>query len=114
VVVEHEAIDHIVSQVPVEWINDGVEQKCDVLFLWPDLDSPEVLQKLGLKPIIDEALYLPSAVVWRIFRKDYNKSGMNKLIGTEVYKKSTARNINTVRKLASMMSQSKEKQPTAS
>ena len=97
-----------------DWVNDGATQKCDALFLWPDIDSPEVLQKLTLKPGIDEALYFPGAVVWRVMRVNINKSGMRNIFGTEVYKKSTARNINTVRKLAAMMDGQKEKQPTAS
>lgn len=114
VVVKQEIIDHVTSQVPTDWVNDGATQKCDALFLWPDIDSPEVLQKLTLKPGIDEALYFPGAVVWRVMRVNINKSGMRNIFGTEVYKKSTARNINTVRKLAAMMDGQKEKQPTAS
>ena len=104
VVVAREVMDHIANRVPADWVNDGKTQKCDVLFLWPDIDSPEVLQKLTLKPDIDEAQYFPSAVVWRVMRENINKSGMRNIFGTEVYKKSTARNINTVRKLSAMMS----------
>ncbi len=103
VVVERGVIDHIVGQVPAEWINDSKTQKCDVLFLWPEIDSPQIVQKLTIKPGIDEILYFPGALVWHVIRENIHKSGMLKLIGTEVYKKSTARNINTVRKLAALM-----------
>ena len=41
--------------------------------------------------------------VWNINRKNYSKSGMNKFIGTEVYKNMTARNVNTVRKFLEIM-----------
>jgi uncharacterized protein (DUF1697 family) len=102
-VVKSESVLKIAAEVPADWVNDGAEMKCDVLFLWPEIDSPAVLDQLDHRPGIDELLYFPGAVVWRVLRKDYGKSGMNKLIGSEVYKKSTARNINTVRKLAQMI-----------
>lgn len=103
VVVEQGVIDAIVEQTPSNWIHDGSTQKCDVLFLWSEIDSPEVLQRLTLKSGIDEALYFPGAVVWRVMRENVNKSGMRSIFGTEVYKKSTARNINTVRKLSALL-----------
>ena len=56
----------------------------------PDVDSLEYIAGAG-------------AIVWHILKKEYGKSGMNKFIGTEIYKNMTARNINTVRKLATLM-----------
>lgn len=103
VVVKREIIEHIVNQVPADWVTDSTNMRCDVLFLWPDIDGPEVVKLIKQTPEIDELVYFPGAVVWKFLRKDVNKSSMQKLIGTEVYKKSTARNINTVRKLAGMM-----------
>ncbi len=47
--------------------------------------------------------YSPGSIVWNIPRKDYDKSGLHKFIGTVLYKHMTARNCNTVRKLAEIM-----------
>lgn len=42
-------------------------------------------------------------IVWNLSKVDYATSGMKKFIGTKLYKNMTARNINTVRKLAELM-----------
>lgn len=102
VVTSARVITDLNSGVPDSWTHDSVEKRCEVLFLWSDIDSEDVLD-LIYSTEVDELVYYPGAVVWRMNRKDYNKSGLHKLIGTEVYKKSTMRNINTVRKLADML-----------
>jgi len=47
--------------------------------------------------------YLPGAVLWNVEGKNYSKSGMLKLMGTELYKNMTIRNVNTVRKIHQIM-----------
>lgn len=85
--------------LPPTWRNDS-EMKCDVMFLWEDVDEPAVVEQLPARPEIDTLKYIPGAVMWSIRRSDATKSGMVKIIGTPIYKRMTIRNCNTVRKLA--------------
>jgi uncharacterized protein (DUF1697 family) len=84
------------------WANDA-EQKTDVLFLWDDFDDKKSLTLIKTTPKVDTLKYVAGAIVWNVKRDDYTKSGMNKFIGTLVYKNMTARNVNTVRKLGELM-----------
>ena len=52
---------------------------------------------------VDNVLYINGAIVWNIYVKDWGKSGMSKFTLSELYKNMTARNVNTVRKLAVLM-----------
>jgi len=98
-----ENIKKLCKGIPSDWTND-TEMKTDVLFLWPDFDSKSSLKLIAAKPDIDRLKYIDGAIVWSVERKNYGKSGMAKFIGTQLYKHMTARNVNTVRKLGSLMS----------
>lgn len=103
VVVRSDAnIKSTAKKIPKEWLNDG-EQKCDVIFLWDEYDKKSTLKLIKIKEGIDELMYVPGAIIWHIGRGNYTKSAMNKFIGTSVYKNMTARNVNTVRKLAELL-----------
>lgn len=97
----HENILAVVKAIPQDWQND-LTQKTDVLFLWDDFDNKKSLELLSTKPEIETTKYVPGAIIWNLDRAHYNQSGMYKFIGTELYKNMTARNVNTVRKLASL------------
>ena len=84
--------------VPNEWENN-TDMKTDILFLWEDIDSPDILKEIPQNPTVDTLVYIPGAIIWHIDRARYKESMMNNFITTKVYKKMTARNINTVRKL---------------
>ena len=92
----------IARALPEDWTNDS-EVKCDVLFLWEDVDEPAVLDTLSLREGVDDVVYVPGAVLWRVDRAHYARSGMSKLVGTKLYKSMTVRNCNTVRRLIAMM-----------
>lgn len=92
----------ITKALPDNWTND-TEMRCDCLFLWKDLDSPNVLDGLTIKPDIDRVKYVPGAIFWSVDRKNVTRSGLAKIIGTSTYKKSTIRNCNTVRKLITLL-----------
>lgn len=102
VVRSKENIQKIAKEVPKAWQNDK-DQKTDVIFLWDGYDNKKSLEIIKTNPSVDTLCYIEKAIVWHIDRKHYNKSGMNKFIGTLLYKNMTARNINTVRKLAELM-----------
>lgn len=95
---------HAVNKaLPSAWVNDST-MKSDVMFLWEDFDKADVLKALTIKPEIDDVKYVPGAILWRVDRKNVTRSGMMKLVGTDLYKNMTIRNVNTLRKLAAMMS----------
>jgi uncharacterized protein (DUF1697 family) len=96
------SIKQLVEAIPADWVNDK-KMKCDVLFLWKELDSPSILKQLSINPSIEQVKYFPGAVVWCIKRENIGKSRMLKLVGTKTYKQMTVRNPNTVRRLYELM-----------
>jgi len=76
--------------------------RTDVIFLWEKFDKPGVLKQIQINPV-DNVKYIPGALLWNVDSKDYSKSSMQKLIGTELYRNMTIRNVNTVRKLHEIM-----------
>ncbi|MEI6728421.1 MAG: DUF1697 domain-containing protein [bacterium] len=97
-----DSVENVVKAIPETWQNN-TEMKTDIMFLWDEVDSKEVLNQFKSKPGIDNLLYLSGAVVWNIDRKNYNQSSIPKMIGTKLYSQMTARNVNTVRKVCAMM-----------
>jgi uncharacterized protein (DUF1697 family) len=96
------AIRKTIKALPDNWTNDN-SMKCDVMFLWDGFDRKDVLNDLKIKPDIEDVVYVPGAIIWRVDRPNVTRSGMIKLVGTELYKGMTIRNCNTVRKLAELM-----------
>ena len=96
-----EDIKLICSQLPDDWLKNEV-MRTDVMFLWDDFDRPETLQQIKINPV-DHVKYAPGAILWNIEYKDYTKSGISKLSGTEIFRNMTVRNVNTVRKLYQIM-----------
>lgn len=90
------------AKIPPTWVNDQA-MRTDVLFLWADVDRPDVLDEISINPDVDQLIYTPGAVVWHFDRAQYRQSKMHSFIGTRVYKLMTARNVNTVRKLHQLM-----------
>lgn len=97
-------ISKLGESLPANWINDKNIMKCDVIFLWSKYDNPEILQTLNVKDGIDNVIYRPGAIFWQIDKENLGKSGLMKLVGTELYKNMTIRNSNTFRKLNAIMS----------
>lgn len=102
---DFENIKSLCKKIPDTWVKNEI-MRTDVMFLWEEFDNPKILEELKLSPV-DNAKYLPGAVVWNIKDVDYNKSGMLKIIGTKIYKAMTIRNINTVRKIFEIMNEVK-------
>jgi uncharacterized protein (DUF1697 family) len=96
-------IEIICDKMPADWTNNA-EQKTDILFLWSEVDSPNVLKEIVQNPEVDMLIYVEGAVIWHIARADYKQSKVDKFIGTKIYKNMTTRNVNTVRKLNLLMS----------
>ena len=96
------AMRKVIKSLPDTWTTDAT-MRCDVMFLWDGFDRKDILKELKIEPEIEDVIYVPGAVIWRIDRSDQNKSRMTKVVGTDLYKGMTIRNSNTVRKLAEMM-----------
>ena len=96
-----EELRELVTAIPADWINDG-DTKCDVLFLWPAIDTPEVLRELPSSPVLEDVRYVPGAVLWHINRSSLGDSRMARIAGTKIYRQMTTRNPNTVRKLLAL------------
>jgi uncharacterized protein (DUF1697 family) len=99
---DHDQLAAMVSAMPAHWVNDQT-MKCDVMFLWDEVDSPTVLEQLNFNDELEDVRYESGAVIWCIDRDYVTKSGMIKLIGSPLYKKMTIRNCNTARKLLALM-----------
>lgn len=92
----------VLAALPDAWVSDKV-MRCDVMFLWQEIDSPAVLDTVTIKPGIDDVRYVPGAIIWRVDKDNVGRSGMTKLVGTPLYKQMTIRNSNTTRKLLALM-----------
>ncbi|MCG8431778.1 MAG: DUF1697 domain-containing protein [Candidatus Omnitrophica bacterium] len=93
------AMKKIADAIPKDWKNDA-NQKSDVAYLFEEIDSRKILQKLPFRKDYIDVRYVKGAIYWNIERKNYNKSQLNKIIGHELYQFMTVRNVNTARFLA--------------
>jgi uncharacterized protein (DUF1697 family) len=96
---ERSEIISIATAIPVDWVNKG-DLKSDVAYLFPDADTPEILNRLPFNRDYIKIIYIRGAVFWSLDIKDYSKSKLNNIVGTEIYKLMTIRNVNTARRLA--------------
>lgn len=90
------------KSVPAKWTNDQ-QQKTDVMFLWDEVNKSDVHKQFNINPDFETLFYVDGALVWNVNRKYITKSKMLKIAGTAFYKQVTIRNINTVRKLQTLM-----------
>lgn len=93
----------LVAAVPPTWVND-VSQKTDVLFLMPAIEHSSITNHFTIKPDIERLIVAPGALIWNIDRRHLSHGSMIKIVGTDTYRNLTIRNINTVRKLAALLS----------
>lgn len=96
------SIRGLVAAIPDSWTTDKT-MRTNVIFLWEHVDSPEVVDQLPVRDGVDESMYSPGAIVWRYDTDKATRSGMGRLVGTDLYRAMTVRNSNTVRKLAFLM-----------
>lgn len=92
----------VMEALPAGWSN-GDQMKSDVMFLWEEVDNESVVGELLHKPDIDTVIYVPGAILWSVGRDQVTRSGMQKLIGTKLYRQMTVRNVNTTRKIYELM-----------
>lgn len=95
----------ITEAIPSEWTNDS-EQKSDIAYLFPEIDSVETIDLLPIKKEFVDIQYVQGALIWTVNRKNYNKSHMNKLASHKYYQLMTIRNVNTARYIGSEVEKS--------
>ncbi len=89
----------IAKAIPRTWRND-LTQKTDVAYLFKEIDAKKILETLPVRMDYIAVLYVKGALIWNVTRENYNKSQLNKIISSPVYKYMTVRNVNTARYLA--------------
>ncbi len=97
-VMDHKTLKKMVDFIPRNWVDDKT-MRTYVLLLWKEVDDRLILDRLPVKPGVDELRYTPGAVVWRVDRENVARSQMNRMVGTPLYKKISVRSANTMRKL---------------
>ena len=100
-VTDHKTLKKMVDAIPRNWVDDKT-MRTYVLLLWKELDDRGILDRLPIKPGVDDLKYTLGAVVWRVDRANVGRSQMNRIVGTPLYKKITIRSANTLRKLSEL------------
>ena len=95
-------VTSIAGAIPDEWLNNS-EQKSDVVYLFPDVDSPDSMSKIGYRREFETIYYVPGALITNVSRENQPKSSLIKLMGTPLYRRMTIRNVTTARKLAQLV-----------
>lgn len=101
-------IKAIADAIPTHWTNDSPKpdksgQKSDVLYLFDDINTPDIIEKLGHKPEVEIMIYVDGAVVTNIPRTNQSKGSLQRLVGSKLYSQITIRNSTTAKKLAELV-----------
>jgi len=97
---DKEGLTALADAVPRAWVDETM--RCNILFLWDEIDDPGIINAMPVKAGIDNLQYQKGSLVWSVERKHITKSGMTKIIGTNIYRQMTIRNSNTLYKLAAL------------
>ncbi len=92
----------ICNELPPEWVKNE-RMRTDIMFLWEKYDNRGVLDLLKINSV-DNVRYTPGAVLWNVEWTDYSRSGLMKIMGTDLYRNMTIRNVNTFRRIYQIMS----------
>jgi uncharacterized protein (DUF1697 family) len=93
----------VMKAMPIDW-QTGSERKYDIIFLGQTIDNPKIVDDLGPKPAIEDLQYRPGVLFWAVNTRDFSKSNVSKIIGTDIYKEMTVRGPGTIRKVYELMS----------
>ncbi|MCH8494954.1 MAG: DUF1697 domain-containing protein [Balneolales bacterium] len=91
---EMDEIKAIADAIPADWTNKE-NVKSDVAYLFPSIDSPDVVEALPFTSDYIRIIYTKGALLWSLNMTDYSKSRLNKLVGSKLYASMTVRNVNT-------------------
>lgn len=107
--IDGKTIIKIASQIPKDWTNDPLKpdksgRKSDVIYLFPTIDTPEILNRLKYNHKIESMIYTKGSVITSILRKNQSEGSLKKLVNNkDIYNNVTIRNVNTALKLAELV-----------
>jgi uncharacterized protein (DUF1697 family) len=93
-----EDIFQLVDAVPEKWTHDAL-MKTDVIFLWKEIVSPDILNQVIYDPKIEKVLLLGDALVWNVLKVNTKPGSVLQFSENSLLKMTTVRNISTVRKI---------------
>lgn len=92
------------KEIPVSW-EIGKGMMTNVIFLWEEIDNPDILKEIHMDPKMDKVKYVSGAVLWNVSMGNLSKSAVYKFISTtKISKQVTLRSVNPVRKLNQIIS----------
>jgi len=94
-------LQKLCAALPAHFTNN-TDQKTDILFLLDPYNNKKSINLIKATDV-DTLIYVPGAIIWNVSRANYHKSGIRKFLGSDIYKHMTARNTNTVRKIAELL-----------
>ncbi len=93
----------VMEAMPKDWQTSS-ERKYDIIFLRHTIDHPKIVHDLQPKPGIEELHYRPGVLFWSVNLRDFAKSNMSKIVGTDIHQDMTVRGPSTTRKVYELMS----------
>ena len=97
-----ESIEHIIQLLPVDRTNDK-DYKTDIIFLRDSISLDQARENIVTNPKIDHILFTHDTIIRHIAKDHYIESKMNNFIKNKIYKYTTSRNCNTVRKIYTIL-----------
>ena len=94
-------MESIVLHFPKIFEND--EWRHNVIFLYKNIDSEEILTRFKLKEDIEQVHYYKWVLYWSAKKDEITKTAMVKLASQKEYKDMTIRNINTTKAILELM-----------
>lgn len=96
-----EDIENTITQFPR--IFEDPVWKHNVIFLTKSVDSKNIVNHFEIKEDIEQLSYFPGVLFWSAKLSTINQSSMLKLSARKEYKEMTVRNINTTKKILTLM-----------
>ena len=102
-----EKIQAIAAAIPADWTNDPPVsdksgQKSDVLYLFDEVNSPDILERIGYRPAVETMIYVDGAILANVTRANQSRSSLQRIVGKPLYRHMTVRNTITAKKLAEL------------
>lgn len=95
-------IEEVVKAVPTEW-HTQKDLRCYIGFLFDSISVADAQKAIVPKPGVDKLKTGPGVVYMTTLISERTKSAFNKLVGTKIYSEMTIRNLNTTRKIFSLL-----------
>ena len=97
-----ESIEQIIQLLPSDRTNNK-DYKTDIIFLRDTISIDQARKDILTHPGIDHLLFSHDAILRHIHKAHYKESKMNDFIKNKIYKYTTIRNCNTVRKIHTIL-----------